>query len=111
MYKKFGIDDMADSQTAISGYKYFRNENHGRHKARVLISSHGENRFNDILYVSAVIESGSSYVVLEGNDEFVRDFYGTYSFEYQTFRLIGGTLLIQATDKWGNAIEIDITGI
>lgn len=110
MYNKLGKDDMADSQAAIRGYINFREKNGYRHKAHVLISSNGKSRFNDILYISAVIDAGSTYVMVEGNDEFSRDFYGKYSFEYQKFKLIGGTLLIQATDIWENAIEIDITG-
>lgn len=111
MNKKLGKDDMADSQAAIRRYINFRESNGYRHKAHVLISSNGKDRFNDILYISAIIDSGSSYVIVEGNNAFIREFYGKYSFEYQKFRFIGGTLLIQATDIWGNAIEIDITGV
>lgn len=110
MHKKLGKDDMADSQAAIRGYINFREKNAYRHKAHVLISSNGKNRFNDILYISAIIDPGNTYVVVEGNNAFAREFYGKYSFDYQRFKLIGGTLLIQATDIWGNDIEIDITG-
>lgn len=110
MHKKLGKNDMADSQAAIREYINFREKNAYRHKAHVLISSNGKSRFNDILYISAIIDSGDTYVVVEGNDAFARDFYGKYSFNFQKFKLIGRTLIIQATDIWGNDIEIDITG-
>lgn len=111
MNNRLGKEEMANSQSAIKGYMDFREENHYRHKAYVLISSNGKNLFNNILYVSMIIESGDTYVIVEGNNEYARDFYGKYTYEYQKFKLIGGTLIIQATDRWENTIEIDITAV
>lgn len=111
MNKKLGINDMADSQSAIKAYISYREENGYRHKARVLISSKGKNRYNNILYIYAAIDASNSSVFLEGDEEFIRDFYGTYGYEYQRFNFINGTLIIQATDIWGNAIELNITGV
>lgn len=111
MDKRLGINEMADSQSAMKNYIAFREENRYRHKARVLISSNGKNRFNDILYISVVIESGNSYVIVEGTNEFANDFRGTYSFTNWKFKLIGGTLIIQAKDRWKNPISVEITGV
>lgn len=101
---------MADSQSAMKAYILYREGNCYRHKARVLISSKGKSRFNNILYISVIIDISISSVFLEGNEEFIRNFRGTYGYEYEKFKFVRGTLIIQATDIWGNAIEIDITG-
>lgn len=111
MYTKFGIDDMMDSQIAINEYMNFRRENRHKHKVQVCISSNGRNRFNGVLDIFAVLHANSSYVFLEGDEAFERDFYSQYSVGYQTFKFVGGILLIQANDKWGNAIELDISGV
>ncbi len=109
MNKKLGKNDMADSQAAIMAYISYREENGYRHKARVLISSKGKNRYNNIIYVYVAIDASNSSIILEGDEEFIRDFHGTYGYEYQRFNFINGTLIIQATDIWGNAIELNIT--
>lgn len=111
MNKQLGKDDMTDSESAIKGYIDYREKNRNRHKARVLISANGTNRFNGILYIYAAIDTENSFVLVEGNEEYARDFYSEYTNEHQRFRIIRGTLLIQATDIWGNAIEIDISGV
>ncbi len=110
MNKKLGKNDMADSQSAIKDYISYREENGYRHKARVLISSNGKYRYNNILHISVAIDASNSSVFLEGDEEFIRDFRGTYGYEYQKFKFVKGILIIQATDIWGNAIEINITG-
>lgn len=109
MDKSLGKEEMADSQSAMKSYIAFRDENGCRHKTRVLISSNGKNRFDDILYISVVIDSGDSYVFVENNNEFENDFRGTYSFRYNKFTFIGGTLTIQAIDRRENPIRIEIT--
>ena len=109
MNKKLGKNDMADSQAPIMAYISYREENGYRHKARVLISSKGKNRYNNIIYVYVAIDASNSSIILEGDEEFIRDFHGTYGYEYQRFNFINGTLIIQATDIWGNAIELNIT--
>lgn len=111
MNKKVGHEDFTASQFAIKGYIDFKDENIDRHRARVPISSNGENRFNDIVYIHAGIDTNYSFVQIEGNRQFERDFYDKYTNEYQRFRLIRGTLVIQANDIWGNGIEINITGV
>ena len=111
MKKKLGIDDFSSSQYAIKDYIDFRKENNFPHEARVIVSSKGKTLFNSILRVNISIETNYSYADLVGNEQFDRDFYSKYTNEYQTFKIIRGTLLIQAEDRWGNAIEIDITGV
>lgn len=111
MKKILEKEDMINSKTAIFSYIKYREENGSRHKARVLVSSNEKNYFNSILYVYVDIDREESFVILEGNDEFSRDFYSKYTNIHQRFKFINGTLLIQASDRWGNKIEIDITGI
>ena len=108
---KLGIDDFTYSQRAIKDYMDFREENRFRHEAIVIISSKGKTRFNGNIPVNISIDTNYSYAILEGDEQFVRDFYSDYTNEYQKFKFIRGTLLIQAEDRWGNAIEIDITGV
>ena len=111
MYQKAGKDDMEDSQVAIRKYINFREKNGDRHEAHILISSDRRNRFSGILYISVIVDSHNTTVVMEGNDAYARDFYGEYSSEYCKFQFINGTLLIQATDRWGTTIAIDITSV
>lgn len=110
MNERLGMDDFTKSQFAIRGYIDSSGKSAGRHKARVLISSKGKTRFNGVLYVSAAIGTNMSFVIVEGNNEFERDFFGKYTNEYQRFELAGKTLLIQAKDRWGNDIQVNITG-
>jgi hypothetical protein len=110
MNKKLGINDRANSQAAINAYISYREENGYRHKARVLISSKGKELYSNILYVCAVTDASNFYMIVEGDTGFTNNFYGRYGFEDQRFNIIRGTLRIQATDIWGNAIELNITG-
>lgn len=111
MEKKLGIDDFTSSHRAIKNYIDFRNENSFQHEARVIVSSKGKTLFNSIILVNISIDTNYSYADLVGNEQFDRDFYSKYTNEYQKFKFIRETLLIQAEDRWGNAIEIDITGV
>lgn len=111
MNKKLGFDDFAYSKGAIKDYMDFRDENSFQHKAIVLISSKGKTLFNCVMTMNIAIDTNYSYAVLVGNEQFDRDFYSKYTNEYQKFKFISGTLLIQTEDRWGNAIEIDITGV
>lgn len=111
MCSKLGKDGMADSQAAIKKYLNFREQNGYRHKAHILISTNGKNYFNGILYISVIVDSYNMSVVIEGNNEYERNFYSDYSSKHCKFTFISGTLIIQATDRWNNAINIDITGI
>jgi hypothetical protein len=52
MNKKLGKNDMLDSQAAINAYIGNKEENSYRHKARVLVSSKGKNRYNNVLHVA-----------------------------------------------------------
>ena len=109
MSRQLGKEDMINSQSAIKRYIDYRDGNCYRHKAKVLISANGTNRFSGILYIYAAIDSAKSFVLVERNEEYARDFYSEYTSEHQSFSVIRGTLLIQATDIWGNAITIDIS--
>lgn len=81
------------------------------HEARVLVSSMGKTRYNDILKVVPRIETNNSSIDIIGDTQFERDYYGKYTNEYQIFICIHGTLLIKGVDIWGNPIEIDITSV
>ncbi len=66
MNKKLGKNDMADSQAAIMAYISYREENGYRHKARVLISSKGKNRYNNIipeLFISFLYKCGAPHSI------------------------------------------------
>jgi len=109
--KKLRLDDFTDSQDAIRDYMYFNETNCHMHKARVLISSNGKILYNNIIQVIALIDTNNSVVELIGDAQLERDFHPRYTNEYQRFKFIRGTLLIQAEDIWGKGIEIDITGV
>lgn len=111
MNTKLGINYFEKSQYAIKDYIDYREGNCYIHEARVIISSNGKTLFNDIIQVEASIDTNNSFVQFVGTGQFERDFYIRYTNEYQKFNFIRGTLLIQAEDRWGNAIEIDITGM
>ncbi len=108
MNKKLGKNNMDDSGAAIKAYISYREENGYRHKARVLISSKGKNRYSNILYVA--IDASNFFIIVEGDSEFTSNFHGRYGYEDQRFTIIRGTLIIEATDIWGNAIQLSITG-
>jgi len=108
---KVDFETFAASQNAIRDYIYFRLENDTMHDARILISSMGETKYSGILKVIAKIETNNSSVDIFGDPQFEQDYFLSYNNEYQVFTFINGTLLIKCTDKWGNQIEIDITGI
>ncbi len=110
MNKKLGINDRANSKAAIKAYIIYREENSYRHKARVLISSKGKNRYSNVLYVCAVTDASNFYMIVEGDTGFTNNFHGRYGYEDQRFTIIRGTLIIEATDIWGNAIQLSITG-
>ena len=65
------------------------------HEARVLVSSMGKTRYNDILKVVPRIETNNSSIDIIGDTQFERDYYGKYTNEYQIFTFINGTLLIK----------------
>lgn len=110
MNKKLEKNDMTDSQAAIKAYISYREENGYRHKARVLISSKGKKRYSNILYVCAVTDASNFYMIVEGDTGFTNNFHGRYGYEDKRFTIIRGTLILEATDIWGNAIQLSITG-
>ena len=79
--------------------------------ARVLVTSMGETRYNDILKIVPRIETNNSSIDIIGDAQFERDYYEKYTNEYHVFTFINGTLLIKGVDRWGNPIEIDITSV
>ena len=99
------VSTFANSQCAIREYMHFKLENEYMHEARVLVSSMGKTRYNDILKVVPRIETNNSSIDIIGDAQF------KYTNEYQIFTLINGTLLIKGVDRWGNPIEIDITSV
>ena len=105
------VSTFANSQCAIREYMHFKLENEYMHEARVLVSSMGKTRYNDILKVVPRIETNNSSIDIIGDAQFELDYYGKYTNEYQIFTLINGTLLIKGVDRWGNPIEIDITSV
>ncbi len=109
MNKKLGKNDMVDSQAAINAYIGYKEENGYRHKARVLVSSKGKNRYSNVLYVA--IDASDFHLIVEGDNEFTSNFHGRYGYEYSRFSIIRGTLIIQATDICGNAIELNISSV
>lgn len=73
------LADQADSQEAICDYMYYREENKYMHRARVLISSCGENQYNRILNIIPEISTNDAHVYIEGDAQFERDYYLEYS--------------------------------
>ena len=109
MSKKYGKNDMEDSQSAIKDNEIYMGENTNRHRARVLISSKGKKLYNNLLFISVDTDPSNTYVIVEGDNEYIRDFYDKYRCEGGKFSFVNGTLIIQATDIWGKAIELNIT--
>ena len=109
MNEKLGKNDTVDSQSAINAYIGNKEQNGYRHKARVLISSKGKNRYSNVLYVA--IDSSNFHVIVEGDNKFSHNFHGRYGHEYNRFSFIRGTLIIHSTDIWGNAIELSISSV
>ena len=109
MSKRLAFDDFADSQDAIREYIEDKEEDSCLHEARVIILTNGKIRFNDVIRVVASIETNYSFVELYGNEKFDKEFYSRYTNDYQKFSYSGGTLLIQAKDRCGNTIKINIT--
>lgn len=109
MNEKVRKKDMVDSQSAINEYLDSKEDNSYRHKARVLVSFKGKNRYSNVLYVA--IDASNFDIIVEGDNEFSHNFHGRYGPEYNKFSIIRGTLIIQATDIWGNAIELNISSV
>ena len=109
MNEKLGKNDMVGSQDAINAYIGYKEGNGYRHKARVLVSSKGKNSYNNVLYVA--IEASNFHIIVEGDNEFYHNFHGRYGAECNRFSIIRGTLIIQAIDIWGNAIELNISSV
>lgn len=65
------------------------------HEARVLVSSMGKTRYNDILKVVPRIETNNSSIDIIGDTQFERDYYGKYTNEYQIFIFINGNNMVQ----------------
>ncbi len=111
MGKRIDFEEFVNSQYAIRDYMHFKTGNEYMHEARVVISSRGKTKYNNILRVVASIETNKSFIDIIGDVKFDRDYYTQYTNEYQKFTFTNGTLLIKGVDKWGNPIEIDITSI
>lgn len=111
MGNRVDFDVFADSQYAIRDYMHFKDGNENMHEARVLVSSSGETKYNNILKVVPRIETNNSYIDIISDAPFERDYYSKYTNEYQTFSFINGTLLIRGEDRWGNPIQINISSI
>jgi len=82
------VNTFANSQCAIRDYMRFKLENEYMHEARVLVSSMGKTRYNDILKVVPRIETNNSSIDIIGDTQFERDYYGKYTNEYQIFTFI-----------------------
>ena len=113
MNRKQEINQFYDSQEAVKKYiEYVQDKGafEGHHKARVLISKRNFD-YNKILEIGTLNETNNSIIIICGDDEFCRDFHPQYSNEYQIFEYMSpGMLLVkEATDRWGNKIEIDIS--
>lgn len=111
MGKKVDFKVFSASQNAIRDYMRYKAGNNFMHEARVLVSSRGETKYNNILKVVPRIETNKSIVTIIGDAQFERDYYVEYTNEFQAFSFINGTLLIKGEDRWGNSIEIDITSV
>ena len=109
MNEKIGKNNMVDSRAAINAYIGYKEGNGYRHKARVLVSSKRKTRYNNVLYVT--IDASNFQIIVEGENEFSSNFHGRYGHEYNRFSFIRGTLIIQATDIWGNVIELNISSM
>lgn len=109
--KRVSFEMFAQSQYAIREYIDNKGGNEYMHEARVLISSKGETKYNRILEVVSKIETNDSFVNIIGDNQFVQDYYETYTNAYQSFSFINNTLLIKGEDRSGNPIEINITNV
>lgn len=109
MNEKVRKNDMVDSQVAINAYLDYKEDNGYRYKARVLVSSKGKTRYNNVLYVT--IDASNFHIIVEGDNEFSHSFRGRYGHEYNRFSFIRGTLIIHTTDIWGNAVELSISSV
>ena len=103
-------DSQYSIQEYINHYPGERRDYCNQDKAMVIISSKGKVLYRHTTNVYMLIESNRSVVKIIGDNQFERDYYSEYTNEYQIFNFISGTLLIKAKDRWGNSIEIDITG-
>ena len=111
MGDRVDVNTFANSQCAIRDYMRFKLENEYMHAARVLVSSMGKTRYNDILKVVPRIETNNSSIDIIGDTQFERDYYGNIQMNIRYLLFINGTLLIKGVDIWGNPIEIDITSV
>ena len=75
------VNTFANSQCAIREYMHFKLENEYMHEARVLVSSMGKTRYNDILKVVPRIETNNSSIDIIGDAQFELDYYGKYTNE------------------------------
>lgn len=111
MGRKVEFDVFANSQYAIRDYMHFKDGNDYIHDAKVIVSSQGKSKYNNILQVIPRIETNNSFVDIVSDTQFERDYYGKYTNEYQQFTFCNGTLLINGEDRWGNPIEINISRV
>ena len=111
MGKKNDFEEFTDSQDAIRQYMRSKDGNDFIHKARVVVYSRGETKYNSILKVVPSIETNNSVFDIIGDEQFDRNYYTKYTNEYQKFTFINGTLLIKGKDRKGNSIKIDIISV
>lgn len=111
MGNKVDFSIFVKSQNAIREYMELKKENEFMHKARVLVSSRGECKYNSIVDVIPRIETNESTIDIIGDTRFEDDYYIRYTNVYQVFSYINGTLIIKAEDRWGNSVEIDVTSV
>lgn len=76
MGERVDVSTFANSQCAIREYMHFKLENEYMHEARVLVSSMGKTRYNDILKVVPRIETNNSSIDIIGDAQFELDYYG-----------------------------------
>ena len=107
MGKKVSFDAFCDSHEAIRKYRESKGSDG---KAKVIISSNGQVKFNDNLDIHIRTETNYSFIDINGDDKFNEEYYIRYNNEYQIFSYSNGILTIEGEDKAGDSIKIEIIG-
>ena len=97
------------SLDAIKKYIKLNKQNDTRHLARILISSKRKTVFNGVLFIYTMISVNKSYLIVEGNNEYERNFPPKYSTNSDLFSIVGSTLIIKSKDIQGNDITVNIS--
>lgn len=113
MRKKQDTEQFSNSQEVLEQYmRYVERKGVSalHHKARVLIEKRNY-CYNKILDIGIMIDSNFSKITICGDNEFIGEFYGEYTNEYQQFLSYSlGTVIVRdAVDIWGNSIKMNIS--